>query len=117
LKEAAWQDCLWGNQTAKHHIYSLLLVAFCANIQGYGQMSLQGCVHVLLCLQLALGGQRRLPSHNSIRSWVCKLGLYRIQHCKDSSEPWLYWVDESIHLGSEKILLILGICQQDLDLT
>jgi hypothetical protein len=74
LKEAG--DCFWGNQKAKHHSYHLLLVAFCADIQAYGQMSLRGCVHVLLCLQLALGTQRRLPCHNSIRSRVCKLGLY-----------------------------------------
>lgn len=110
-------DCLWGNQKAKHHIYSLLLVAFCANIQAYGKMSLRSCVHVLVCLQLALGTQRRLPCPNSIRSWVCKLGLYRIQSRKDSPQQWLYWVDESIHLGSEKILLVLGMAQQELDFT
>lgn len=83
-------DCLWGNQKAKHHSYSLLLVAFCANIQAYGKMSLRSCVHVLVCLQLALGTQRRLPCHNSIRSWVCKLGRYRIQSRKDSAHQWLY---------------------------
>lgn len=100
---------------AKHHSYSLVLVAFCANIQAYGAMSLRSCVHVLFCLQLAFGSQKRSPSYSSIRVWVCKLGKYRIENQEISEEKWLYWIDESIHIGSEKILLVLGIPQKNLD--
>lgn len=106
---------LFAGIKAKHHSYSLFLVAFCANMQAYGSMSLRACVHVLFCLQISFSAQKRLPSYTSIRNWVCKLGKYRIENQAFSSEKWLYWLDESIHLGNEKILLILGVPEKDLD--
>ncbi len=100
---------LFGGGKAKGHSYSLLLVAFCANMQSYGAMSLRSCVHILLCLQLAVGRCQRIPSHSSIRVWVCKLGKHRIESGEPSAELWVYWVDESIHIGNQKVLLVLGI--------
>lgn len=106
---------IFAGTKAKHHSYSLLLVAFCANIQAYGAMSLRACVHVLFCLQLAFGEQKRLPSYSSIRVWVCKLGKYRIENQEGSPAKWVYWIDESIHVGNDKILLVLGCAEKDLD--
>lgn len=105
---------LFEGNSAKHHSYSLLLVAFCANIQSYGAMSLRSCTHILLCLQLVLGTDKRVPSYSSVRIWVCKLGKHRIENQESSTEKWIYWVDESIHIGNEKILLILGIPENQL---
>lgn len=100
---------------AKNYSYSLLMVAFCANIQAYGAMSLRACVHVLFCLQMALGEQKRLASYSSIRMWVIKLGKYRIENQAVEKEPWVCFIDESIHIGNEKILLVLGLPEKDLD--
>jgi len=66
-------------------------------------------------LQLAFGSGKRSPSYSSIRIWVCKLGKYRIENQEFSQENWLYWIDESIHIGNEKILLVLGLPQKELD--
>lgn len=80
-------------------------------MQTYGAMSLRGCKHCLssvcLILQLELG----LPSHVTIRNWICKCGLYRIEKEKkyDGTSKWVYIVDESLSIGNQKILLILGV--------
>lgn len=108
---------IFDGDKAKHHSYPVVLVAFCSNIQSYGSMSLRSCVHVLLCLQLALGTSRPAPSYSIVRIWACKLGKYRIDYQDFSQDKWIYWVDESIHIGNEKILLVLGIPEKDVDFT
>jgi hypothetical protein len=52
----------------------------------------------------------KIPSHTTIRNWACKMGYYRVhQEVEKSEELWLLLIDESISLGNEKILLILGM--------
>lgn len=106
---------MFESKKAKNHTYSILLVAFCVNIQSYGAMSLRSCVHVLFCLQMSLcPDKKRIPCHNTVRNWVCKLGVYRVEQQESHGQSWVYWLDESIHIGSEKILLILGAMEKDL---
>lgn len=37
----------------------------------------------------------------SIRHWVCKVGHYRIHN-------YVVWVDESVRVGEERLLLVVG---------
>jgi hypothetical protein len=105
-------DELFSGKSAKGYQYQLSLVLFCLQVQTFGHMSLRGVVHVLLCLQLCLGkglGKGRLPCASTIRMWACKLGKWRIGRAQGAElGKWVYWVDESIHIGGEKVLLILG---------
>ena len=117
LRHSSSSASIFDGNKAKHHSYAVVLVAFCANIQFYGSMSLRSCVQVLLCLQLSLGTSRPTPSYSTVRIWVCKLGKYRIDYQNFSQDRWIYWVDESIHIGNEKILLVLGIPEKDVDFT
>ena len=90
------------------HQYPVSVVLFIVLLQQYGQMSLRCCRHCMICISL-LGLTLRVPSHNSIRNWVCKCGYYRVHKRNDLSASYVLYVDESISFGSEKILLILGI--------
>jgi hypothetical protein len=103
-------------QKAKHHQYSLPIILLTLDFQRFGSMSLRGCRHCLGCLLLSLGLDGRLPSHNSIRNWVCKYGYNRIVECQVQRGSYVLYVDESIVFGSEKILLILGILQSKIPL-
>ena len=81
-------------------------------------MSLRGCVQVLLCLRLVSSrlNQKLVPSYNSIRNWCCKAGYHRLVYEGSVEEgEWVYFVDESISLGKERILLVLGIPVNRLD--
>jgi hypothetical protein len=60
----------------------------------------------------------KVPSHSSIRNWACKCGYYRSVSSADRSlaegqQPWVLWVDESITIGGQKLLLVLGRTAQD----
>ncbi len=44
-----------------------------------------------------------------IRQWLAKLGLYELQREKEKRNDWIWIIDLTIKLGTEKCLLILGI--------
>jgi len=72
-------------------------------------MSLRCCRHCLCCLSVCLGLQLNVPSHSTLRIWLCKCGVYRIEKKQLPPRNYVIIVDESINFGSEKILLILGV--------
>ncbi|AFM05070.1 hypothetical protein Fleli_2715 [Bernardetia litoralis DSM 6794] len=94
---------------AKRHQYNLDVVAFVIELYKYGGMSLRSCRHTLICLHLFLDLNDKIPSHTSIRNWLCKYGAYRLESTKNKSDEYVVYVDESISFGSEKILLFLGV--------
>jgi len=58
----------------------------------------------------------RQPSPSSIRNWIIKLGYDKVherssisKECSHSESDWVLILDESISVGSEKILLLLGV--------
>jgi len=99
-----------GKKAARHH-YSIALTNLVIELYKYGGMSLRSCRHCLSCLFICLGMQTKAPSHSSIRNWLCKCGIYRVKMRPASSDGQVIFVDESITFGSEKILLILGVCE------
>ncbi|TAG46791.1 MAG: hypothetical protein EAZ31_00005 [Cytophagia bacterium] len=111
LKDKTTTDLSPKNQSAQGHSYPLFLVLFCVQFLNYGAQSFRGCVHSLVCINLCFRlGFRKLPSHTTIRNWSCKMGYYRVHKVVEKSEElWLILIDESISLGNEKILLVLGM--------
>ena len=98
-----------SDERAFRHPYSLRLVRLILELHQYGTMSLRACRHSLFCMLICLGLESRVPSHTTIRNWLCKSGYYRIKESQNQGGDYVLYVDESIVFGSEKILLILGI--------
>lgn len=105
---------LSSGEKAKAHHYSLVLVTFLVDLYRYGSMSLRSCRYTLISLSFCLGLEYRIPSHSSIRNWLCKCGSYRLDTSGSQSGSYVVYVDESISFGSEKILLMLGVSSSDL---
>ena len=99
---------------ARYHQYSLLVVMWIMHLQNYGKMSLRSCRHSVSSLYLVMGLSGRVPSHESIRNWLCKHGYYRVQQAQKCAQKRIIYVDESIVLGGEKILLVLGIVHENI---
>lgn len=118
LSKSGCMDDLFSaaSEKARGYSYTLPLVLLCVRLQRQGSMSLRGVVHILLCLHLSLGVMcKRVPCASTIRAWVSKVGKWRVGNSgTPSGSEWVYWIDESIHIGGEKILLILGCLIADL---
>ncbi|MCK5677704.1 MAG: hypothetical protein KAH72_04445, partial [Flavobacteriaceae bacterium] len=55
------------------------------------------------------------PSHSTIIFWSKKFGLYHLERTILKSNDWVIILDESIEFGSEKMLVVLGIREHDID--
>lgn len=111
-QEVGYQFLSMKTEKPIQHSYPTLVIWFCVQAQSYGTMSLRGCVQVLLCLRLVSGklNQKLVPSYSSVRNWCCKAGYYRLNYQGSTAQgKWIYFVDESISLGKERILLVLGV--------
>jgi hypothetical protein len=105
------------HRKARCHQYELWVILLLLEWYSYGSTSLRSCRHNLLKMVLVLGIATRIPSHNSLRNWLCKSGYYRLEGGLKSTASMVIFVDESIVIGGEKVLLILGtpssnICSQ-----
>jgi hypothetical protein len=61
-----------------------------------------------------LGIDAKIPSHDSMRSWSLRVGIALLQKEHPSADDWIWMSDHSNQIGSEKVLLILGIRARDL---
>lgn len=105
------RDYLSGTR-ARGHGYSLLIVELCIRISQYGGSSLRSCQHSLQCLLLVMGLGLNCPSHVSIRNWVLKHGYHRwwlMQDVEEVCGDWVLIMDESVTVGAERLLLVLGL--------
>jgi hypothetical protein len=53
-----------------------------------------------------------VPCFSTIRSWLLRLGHYNLRRPLDKTKPWLWLLDHTIQIGTQKILVILG-CPMD----
>lgn len=54
-----------------------------------------------------------IPTYQSIRMWICRLGLARMQQPRPADD-WIWLVDQSNQIGQDKCLTVLGIRQSNL---
>ncbi len=93
----------------KHHSYSLQIILLCIWMRQQGNCSLRSCASTLKIVGLVLGLELSFPSRNTIQNWEKKLGYSRINREGKPEEKWVIILDESISIGQQKLLLILGV--------
>lgn len=57
------------------------------------------------------------PTHTTIINWVHKIGYYELTKPKEKADDWIILLDHSIQLGQDKIFVILGIKESQIDFT
>ena len=57
------------------------------------------------------------PTHTTILNWVHKIGYYELMREKEKADDWIIILDESIQIGQDKILMIFGIREKNVDFT
>ena len=61
--------------------------------------------------------ERSMPSFSTGMLWVKKVGYYCLNRLKTKADDWILIVDESIGIGQEKLLVVLGIRSSQIDFT
>jgi len=96
---------------AKHHHYDIWLMKLVLCLLQSGQLSYRKCVEVLKVFHFCTSMEVGLPSYSTIRYWEQKVGLYRLtMHEPGIGETsWVLLIDESVSIGQERMLLLLGV--------
>lgn len=94
---------------AKHHSYSLQIIMLCMLLRQKGNCSLRSSASILKIIALSLDLELSFPSRSSIQNWEKKLGYSRLKREGKKEEKWVLIIDESVSIGNQKLLLILGV--------
>jgi hypothetical protein len=105
-------DSLLSAMSIERHKYKEGVVRLCISLVCGCGLGLRSAIKVVKLLnELFHLGLEEIPCHNSIRGWIEKSGYfaYTRSELKSSGIPYGGIIDESMQIGSEKLLLSLGV--------
>ena len=92
-----------------YHTYPAQLIALAVFIVVYGNGSLRCAAKTVGFLATMMGWDYGTPSHVTIRNWVLRCGYYALEKGEEKIGEYVGIIDESIEIGGEKLLLLLGL--------
>jgi len=92
-----------------HHSYTAEQIGLCLQLRHEGGCSYRSCVKVLMIISNIYGFGWRKPSPSSVRDWDIKFGYDKIQQTNEKPKDYVLILDESVSIGSQKLLLFLGV--------
>lgn len=96
-----------------HHHYPAEMIALAIFIVVHANGSLRCAAKTVGYYARLMGWDYGLPRHATIDNWTRRLGLYALDHVERKSGKYLAIIDESIQIGREKCLLLLGVKRSD----
>lgn len=91
------------------HWHSLLTCLLGVEILMRARCCLRGGKVLLQILQPHLGVGT--PSHETLRRWLLRIGLYVLRRPLEAAADWVWIVDHNSPVGPEKCLLVLAVRQ------
>lgn len=92
-----------------NHEYSIKAIFQAVQLYLVGTISFHACSRVIKILIPELSAFEKVPSNNTIQSWVLRLGLYQLSRPKEIADDWVIILDHTCQLGNQKCLIVLGI--------
>lgn len=80
-------------------------------------VSFRSLSKVFVTFNLYLNIELSSPSFSTTMLWIKKIGYAQLQSVKQKADDWIIIVDESIGIGQEKVLVVLGIRRSQVDFT
>ena len=94
------------------HTYGAKLICLCVNLaKRIGFRSASAALKIVFDF---LGIEDKIPSHDSIRTWACRIGVAIIEEEERTSEGEMWISDHSNQIGQDKVLTICRLRQEDL---
>lgn len=66
-------------------------------------------------MNLYLETSCKAPSHSTVLIWMKKYGYHELCKAKQVADDWVVILDESVQFGQNKLLVVYGIRQSDID--
>lgn len=92
-----------------HHKYSLCHIMFFISLVVLAAASFRCAGRVIEMMMTFLQLPLPSPSWFSGRLWLLRVGYYKLTRPKELADDWVWIVDHTAQLGTEKCLVILGI--------
>jgi hypothetical protein len=112
LKKKSKVYGILSQTSIERHKYTDLIVALCVELYSKCHVSFRTVSAILHILNsIFKWGLEDIPCPNSIENWVKKSGYLIYQHPweRETDKDYAEIIDESMMLGSEKMLLTLGV--------
>ena len=93
----------------RDHEYSIGCIFAAIKLYVTGGVSFHACSRIIACFRDRLPEFSRVPTNNSIQSWVLRLGLFQLTLVKQQADDWVVILDHTCQLGNQKCLIVLGI--------
>lgn len=77
-------------------------------------VSMRGAARVLAVVQDHWGLEPEVPDWTTGRSWLMRVGYYKLMRPKEQADDWVWFIDHSCQIGADKCLVILGVRLLDL---
>jgi len=101
----------------ERHSYDLVSIAEALRRKLQTSASFRSISKTFLISKILYEQSCRSPSHTTIINWVHKIGYYQLTSKKEKADDWVLILDHSIQLGKEKVFVILGIREKNIDFT
>jgi hypothetical protein len=98
-----------------NHEFSNILITLLLSIKLTTSASFRSISKIMVLVNLYLDLNIKVPCHVTILLWVKKMGVYKLFQAKEKADDWIIMIDESIEFGHDKLLVILGIRERDID--
>jgi hypothetical protein len=97
-------------KTIAGHTYPAQMVLLAVFMVAQAGVSLRGAAKTVGFFAKMMGWSHKTPSHVTVLRWVLRAGLYELNRLADKRHGnYVGILDESISLGGEKLLLLLGV--------
>ena len=91
------------------HHYPAEMIALAVFIVVHAKGSLRCAAKTVAYFAKLMGWDYGQPYHATIDNWTRRMGLYALDHMERKTGKYVGIIDESIQIGREKYLLLLGV--------
>lgn len=98
-------------EKAPRRWYPILMIVMCIRMILQASISFRAApkaIHIAFSQFEAVKAQS-IPTYKSITRWLTQIGLYKLSCLKEQAYDWALIIDNSIQIGTQKCLVILGI--------
>ncbi len=94
----------------------MLVVLICVRLSVGASVSFRACPKVLYIFFSSIPSleKSKVPSRITAQRWMGKVGYYKLHSYIEKTDNWIILIDESIQVGPQNFLVILGCREKDL---